>query len=83
MVGRAGDGADLVLDRLLSTHVRLLRLMLDEDGGNAAMDAADAACRAMDAADPAAPLHMLTMARETLAAKVRRQATRARGLRAA
>ena len=83
VVGRAGDGADLVLDRLLSTHVRLLRLMLDEDGGNAAMDAADAACRAMDAADPAAPLLMLAMARATLAAKVRRQATRARGLRAA
>lgn len=83
VVGRAGHGSEPALDRLLATHVRLLRLMLDEDGGNASMDAADAARRAMDAADPAAPLLMLAMAREALTAKLRRQALRASSLRAA
>ena len=63
--------------------MRVLRAMLDADGAIAAVDAADAARRAMDAADPAAPLHMLAMARETLDAKIRRQAARAPGLRAA
>lgn len=83
VVTRAGHGPDPVLDRLLSTHVRMLKLMLDVDGGNAAMDAADAARRAMDSTDPAAPLLMLSMAREALTAKLRRQASRASGLRAA
>jgi hypothetical protein len=82
-VRRAGRGPDPVLDRLLSAHVRVLSAMLDEDGAIAAEDAADAARRAMDAAEPAAPLHMLGMAREILAAKVRRQAHRASALRAA
>lgn len=83
VVVRAGHGPDPVLDRLLGTHVRVLKLMLDEDGGNAAIDAAEAARRAMDAADPAAPLLMLAMAREALTAKLRRQAQRAGGRRAA
>ena len=83
VVAHAGQGADPELDRLLSTHVRVLRLMLDEDGGNAAVDAADAARRAMEAADPGAPLLMLSMAREALTAKLRREALRASGLRAA
>ncbi|MGH8076463.1 MAG: hypothetical protein ACREPE_03940 [Lysobacter sp.] len=82
-IRRAGRGPDPVLDRLLAAHVRVLRAMLDDDGAIAAEDAADAARRAMDAAEPAAPLHMLAMAREILAAKVRRQASRAPGLRAA
>ena len=77
VVARAGHGSDPVLDRLLSTHVRVLRLMLDADGGSAAEDAADAARRAMESADPAAPLLMLTMAREALTAKLRREALRA------
>lgn len=82
-IRRAGHGPDPVLDRLLAAHVRVLRAMLDEEGATAAADAVDAARRAMDAADPSAPLHMLAMAREILAAKVRRQATRAMGRRAA
>lgn len=82
-IRRAGHGPDPVLDRLLTAHVRVLRAMLDEDGVTAAVDAVDAARRAMDAADPAAPLLMLAMARGILAAKVRRQATRALGQRAA
>ncbi len=77
VVKGAGHGPDPVLDHLLSTHVRMLRLMLDEDGGNAALDAADAARRAMESADPAAPLLMLSMAREALTTKLRRQALRA------
>ncbi len=79
----AGRGPDPVLDRLLAAHVRVMRAMLDEDGAIAAEDAADASRRAMDAAEPAAPLHMLAMARAILAAKVRRQANRASALRAA
>lgn len=82
-IRRAGAGPDPVLDRTLAGHVRVFRAMLDEDGTAIAVDAADAARRAMDAADPAAPLHMLAMARQTLTAKVRRQAARARGRRAA
>jgi hypothetical protein len=82
-VRRAGCGPDPVLDRMLAGHVRVLRAMLDDDGAIAAEDAVDAARRAMDAAEPAAPLHMLAMAREILSAKVRRQATRVMGLRAA
>ena len=82
-IGRAGRGVEPVLDRRLASHVRVLRAMLDDDGATAAMDAVEAARRAMDAADPAAPLHMLEMARETLLAKMRRQVARAPGLRAA
>jgi len=82
-IRRAGQGPEPVLERHLAAHVRVLRAMLDEDGDIAAMDAVDAARRAMEAADPTAPLHMLAMARETLAARVRRQATRALGSRAA
>ncbi len=83
VIAHAGEGPDPALDRLLSTHVRVLRAMLDEDGGTAAADAVDAARRAMDAADPGAPLLMLAMARKALETKVRRQATRAAHLRAA
>jgi hypothetical protein len=83
VVGHAGRGPDPAIDRLLSSHVRVLRAMLDEDGGTAAADAVDAARRAMDAADPGAPLLMLDMARKALETKVRRQATRAAALRAA
>jgi hypothetical protein len=82
-VRRAGTGPDPVLDRMLAAHVRVLRVMLDDDGAVAAEDAVDAARRAMDASEPAAPLHMLAMAREILSAKVRRQVTRVHGLRAA
>ena len=83
VVGHAGRGPDPAIDRLLSAHLRVLRAMLDEDGGTAAADAVDAARRAMEAADPGAPLLMLAMARKALETKVRRRATQASGLRAA
>jgi len=83
VIGHAGQGPDPAIDRLLSTHVRVLRAMLDEDGATAAEDAVDAARRAMEAADPGAPLLMLEMARNALEARVRRHAARASGLRAA
>lgn len=77
VVRRAGRGTDPEFDRRLDRHARSLRAMLDADGPAVAMDMIEAARRAMDAADPAAPLLMLAMARENLAAVVRRQAMRA------
>ena len=82
-IRRAGRGVEPAMDRHLAGHIRVLRAMLDQDGATAAMDAVEAARRAMESADPAAPLHMLAMARETLEAKLRRQAARAPGQRAA
>ena len=79
----AGCGPDPEFDRRLDRHARSLRAMLDGDGLVIAMDTIEAARRAMDAADPAAPLMMLAMARENLAAVVRRQASRATSDRAA
>ena len=73
---RAGRGTDPEFNRRLDRHARCLRAMLDADGLVVAMDTLDAARRAMDAADPAAPLLMLAMSRENLAAVVRRQASR-------
>ena len=83
VIGHAARGPDPAIDRLLSGHLRVLRAMLDEDGGTAAADAVHAARRAMEAADPGAPLLMLSMARKALEAMVRRRATTASGLRAA
>ena len=77
VVRRAGRGADPEFDRRLDRHARSLRAMLDADGLVIAMDTIEAARRAMDAADPAAPLMMLAMSRENLAAVVRRQISRA------
>lgn len=75
-IRRAGHGCDPAFERRLDTHVRSLRVMLDADGAALAEDAIDAARRAIGAADPAAPLLMLAIARKTLAAVVRRQASR-------
>ena len=71
-VRRAGQGLDPVLERRLDAHGRSLRAMLDTDGAAVTMDTIDAAKRVMNAADPAAPLLMLTMARDNLAAVLRR-----------
>jgi hypothetical protein len=72
---RAGQGPDLVLQRRLLAQARALQAMLaDRDDAQAVADAAEAACRVMDAAEPEAPLHMLAIARESLARCVRRQA---------
>ena len=72
---RAGRGPDPVLQRRLLGEARALQALLaDRAAAQAVADCADAACRVMDTADPDAPLHMLAMARETLARCVRRQA---------
>ena len=83
VVRRAGRGTDPEFDRRLDRHARSLRAMLDADGLAIAMDTIEAARRAMDAADPAAPLMMLAISRQNLAAVVRRQASRAAAYRAA
>jgi len=75
-IRRAGQGCDPDFERRLDAHARSLRVMLDVEGAGVAQDAIDAARRVMEAEDPAAPLLMLAMARTTLAAVVRRQATR-------
>lgn len=77
VIRRAGCGSDPEFDRRLDAHVRSLRAILDPEGMVIALDTIEAAKRALDAADPAAPLMMLAMARENLAAVVRRQALRA------
>lgn len=74
---RAGGGCDPEFERRLDTHARRLRVLLDADGVAVAQDTIDAARRVMEAADPAAPLLMLDMGRQTLAAMIRRQAVRA------
>ena len=71
-VRRAGQGSDPVFERRLEAHGRSLRAMLDDDGAAVTLDTIDAAKRVMTAADPAAPLLMLEMARENLAAVIRR-----------
>lgn len=76
-IRRAGRGLDPDFERRLDTHLRSLRAILGPDGVTAAADVIDAAKRAINAADPGAPLLMLAMARQTLAALVRRQIARA------
>lgn len=73
---QAGMGHDPDLERQLDTHLRSLRVLLDDNGAAIAEDTVDAAKRALDSAEPAAPLLVLKMARGNLAAVVRRQAAR-------
>jgi hypothetical protein len=73
---RAGDGCGPDFERRLGAHLRSLRTMLGADDFTVASDAMEAAERAMSAADPEAPLMMLVMARERLAAVIRRHAGR-------
>lgn len=68
----AGRGLDPHLERQLDHHQRMLRGLLGRDA-DLASAAIDAAKRALTAADPAAPLLMLEMARDALAACVRRR----------
>lgn len=77
LVRCAGTGASADFERRLDTHARSLRAMLDVDGAAVVQDTMEAARRVLDAADPAAPIMMLDMARENLAAVIRRQAARA------
>lgn len=71
---RAGDGCGPDFERRLEAHLRSLRSMIGDDDLAVARDATEAAERVMTAADPEAPLMMLAMAREHLAAVLRRRA---------
>jgi hypothetical protein len=71
---RAGLGCDPEFERRLGAHLRSLRGMLDPDHVAVAADAMEAAERAMNAADPEAPLLMLRICRDNLAALMRRVA---------
>ncbi len=81
-VRRAGQGCGPDFERKLDSRIRSLRSMLNEDDLAVAIDAIEAAKRVMISADPAAPLMMLAMARQTLNGVIRRQANSQR-LRAA
>ena len=78
----AGQGCSHDFERLFEAQLRRLRSMLGTDGAQAASDVIEAAERVLTAADPAAPLLMLSLARKTLAAVMRREAHSV-GLRAA
>ena len=73
---QAGTGQNPELERQLDTHLRALRVLLDANGVAVAEDTVEAAKRVLDSAEPDAPLMMLRMARDSLAAVVRRQAAR-------
>ena len=78
----AGAGHHPDIERQLDTHLRSLRVLLDQNGIAIAEDTIDAAKRALDSAEPDAPMLMLKMARGNLAAVVRRQAARSEGFAA-
>lgn len=78
----AGQGCSHEFERRFEAQLRKLRSLLGADGAQAAADLIDAAERVLTSADPAAPLLMLSLARKTLAAVVRREANGVR-LRAA
>lgn len=72
----AGSGHTPDVERRLDAHARSLRVLLDAEGAAVAADTVDAAKRVLFSAEPEAPLMMLSMARATLAAMIRRQAAR-------
>ena len=77
VVRRAGQGCGPDCERRLDSSSRGLRVLLGVDAAAVVNDVIDAARRVLTSADPAAPLLMLTMARQTLATLVHRQAARA------
>lgn len=77
VVRRAGQGCGPDCERRLDQSSRGLRALLGPDCTDVVTDVIDAARRVLTAADPSAPQMMLTMARQTLAAVVHRQAARA------
>lgn len=77
VVRRAGQGCGPDCERHLDSASRGLRMLLGTDAAQVVNDVIEAAQRVLTAADPAAPLLMLTMARQTLTAVVHRQAARA------
>lgn len=76
---RAGAGGGLcpARERELQAHLRRLRMLLGDASSALVEDVVDAARRVLESADPAAPLHVLGMARQGLAGVVRRQAASA------
>ena len=74
---RAGQGCGPECERLLDGASRSLRMLLGAAAADVVNDVLDAARRVLTAAEPGAPLLMLTMARQTLAAVVHRHAARA------
>ena len=77
VVRRAGGGCGPDCERHLDSASRGLRMLLGPDTGQMVYDVLEAARRVLTSADPAAPLLMLTMARQNLAAVVHRHAARA------
>ena len=77
VVRRAGQGCGPDCERRLDQSSRGLRALLGPDCTDVVTDVIDAARLVLTAADPSAPQMMLTMARQTLAAVVHRQAARA------
>lgn len=77
VICRAGEGPMPDVERRLDTHMRSLRAMLGSEVASVVEDAVEAAKRVLMSAEPAAPLMMLAMARETLGAVLRRHAMRA------
>ncbi|GAB3100986.1 hypothetical protein [Lysobacter terrae] len=77
VVRRAGRGCGPDCERHLDSASRGLRMLLGADAGQMVYDVLDAARRVLNSADPAAPLLMLTMARQNLATIVHRHAARA------
>lgn len=77
VVRRAGEGCGPECERRLDSSSRNLRALLGPDSAQVVIDVLDAARRVLTSADPSAPLLMLTMARQTLAALVHRHAARA------
>ncbi|MEO6364728.1 MAG: hypothetical protein ABIO38_01565 [Luteimonas sp.] len=71
----AGQGCSHEFERRFEAQQRRLRSMLGTDGAQAAIDVMEAAERVLTSADPAAPLLMLSLARKTLGAVMRRQAS--------
>ena len=77
VVRRAGQGCGPECERHLDSASRGLRTLLGQDAGQVVSDVLEAAHRVLISADPAAPLLMLAMARQTLAEVVQRRAARA------
>lgn len=77
VVRRAGQGCGPDFERHLDSSSRGLRALLGRDAAPVVSDVLEAAQRVLTAADPAAPLLMLAMARQTLSAVVHRHAARA------
>lgn len=77
VVRRAGQGCGPDCERHLDNASRGLRMLLGADAAHVVADVIEAARRVLTSADPAAPLLMLTMARQTLSTVVHRHAARA------